>query len=75
MAQKVVEVHWLDAVHHSTDYELKDAKRLKPHPTTSVGYLLKRDEKSCIIAQSRDGESFSEVLVIPEGMIKSVKTI
>lgn len=72
---KVVEVHWDDAWHCQSDYTLKDAKRLKPHPTKSIGYLIKRDERVCIIAQSQDGESLSEVLVVPSGMVKSVKEL
>lgn len=72
---KKVEIHWDDAWHSQSDYTEVEARKLKPHPTKSLGYLLKESEKVCIIAQSKDGEAYSEILVIPSGMVKRVKEI
>ncbi len=74
MAQKV-EVYWDDAWHSQADFTEAEAKKLKPHPTHSLGYLLKQDERVCVIAQSSDNEAYSELLVIPSGMIRRVKKI
>lgn len=72
---KKVEVRWQDAWCSNEDYSLVDARKLKPHPTTSIGYLVKQDEKVCIIMQSKDKDSVSEPLVIPSGMVTRVKEL
>ena len=72
---KLVEVSWDDAWHSQSDYEMAEAKKLKPHPTKSVGYLIKNTSKVCIIAQSIDKESLSEILVIPAGMVTNVREV
>ena len=72
---KRVEVHWDDAWAGSHDYTLSEGRKLKPHPTKSVGLLVKHDDKVCVIAQSRDKDHVSEVLVIPSGMVTLVKEL
>lgn len=68
-------VYWDDAWASQEDYTVNEARKFKPHPTKSIGFLVKHGDGVCVLAQSKDKTGISEVLVIPEGMVTRVQEL
>ncbi len=65
--------------HDVTEYEEveyeKKLDELKPDKVELIGWMLKRDEKSTILAIGKSDESYEHVYVIPSGCILEVESI
>jgi hypothetical protein len=72
---KRVIVNWDDAWASQEDYTVDEARKFTPHPTKSIGFLVKHGDGVCVLAQSKDEAGISEVLVIPEGMVTRVQEL
>jgi hypothetical protein len=73
MAERIVEVVWLDAVHQ---FEQMVLSAVKPGIwITTVGYLLKRDKKFVTVAMERIGDEYRNVTTIPAALVKRVRRV
>lgn len=70
---KIVEVTWQDADHQFAEIRLAEAEL--GTPTTTVGYLLKRDKKSISIAMEIVEGGYRNVTTIPRSIVKRVREI
>jgi hypothetical protein len=70
---KIVEVEWVDAWIDSSDFTMKEAKKLKPIPRKTVGYLIAEND-DCIVLSTdyfpKEKNEVSACMVIPTGWIK-----
>ena len=60
--------------YEEVEYE-KEQEELKPDKVELIGWLLKRDEKSTILAIGKSDETYEHVYVIPSGCILNVEKI
>jgi hypothetical protein len=68
----LVEVKWEDAWTDFQDVDLKRAKKLKPIPRTTVGWLVTENDKCVILCTDyydKDKSVVNTPIVIPSGMI------
>lgn len=65
--------------HDVTEYEEVEYERgldqLKPDKVELIGWLLKKDEKTSILAIGKSDESYEHVYVIPSGCILEIEKI
>ena len=78
---KVVEVVWLDAGLESLQLSVGEAQGLTSMERRNVGYCIVNDEQKVILVfgfiedRDRHGEACDQTLVIPRGLIKSVREL
>ena len=69
---QVVEVIWFDAYIDTDDFTLKKARKLKPVPRTTVGYLIEENEDSIVLCTDtypKSKKTISTPMVIPNTWI------
>lgn len=71
---RYVQIKWLDACHLQDGRTKEEIKNLTAHPTTSMGMLVRSDD-IYVLAQSWDEDSYSELMIIPRGMVVEVKDL
>ena len=73
---KMVRVKWTDSVSYSTWMTFQEAKELKASRNMfSVGYLLKEDDDSIVVAANKGKWNVSHTTVIPKEAIIDMKEI
>jgi hypothetical protein len=80
---KIVEVHWLDAMADTSDYDTVDEiKKKKPYYCLrkTLGYFISQDDEyivlcSDITVQFQGKSGYSSLLAIPKGMIKKKRNL
>ena len=74
---KPISVVWVDAVTKDEWTDLDEAKELRGHVITTMGYLIYEDKEIIIVSASYDPESgqVCQTFVIPKGWIKSKRRI
>lgn len=76
MKDKVlVEVKWEDAWTDFQDIELSKAKKLKPIPRTTVGWLVTENHQCVVLCTDyydKDKSVINTPIVIPSGMITTM---
>lgn len=75
MKYKLVKIIWQDIV---ADVGWEDIKRSKKFPAdvcTSVGYLLKKTRRRCVLASTISEGQCNNRIVIPTGCIKRIELI
>ena len=68
----LVQIEWGDAWVDCADYELVKAKKLKPVPRTTVGWLIEENEECIVLCTDlfdKDKDYVNTVMIIPTGMI------
>lgn len=69
----LVEVLWYDAGDIASDwFDNDDIDKVSPFPSLSVGYLLRKDDKSVKIASLINNEHGANGIIIPLGMVKKI---
>lgn len=71
----LVEVKWEDAWTDFQDVDIKKAKKLKPIPRTTVGWLVTENDKCVILCTDyydKDKSVVNTPIVIPAGMITNM---
>lgn len=71
----LVEVKWDDAWTDFQDVEVSRAKKLKPIPRTTVGWLVENNSDCVVLCTDyydKDKSIINTPIVIPTGMIKSL---
>lgn len=71
----LVEVRWEDAWTDFQDVDIKKAKKLKPIPRTTVGWLVTENDKCVILCTDyydKDKSVVNTPIVIPAGMITNM---
>lgn len=73
----LVVIHWKDIVGDDNWQTRGEAKEVKPHGFISVGWLIRKDKESIVIAScySPDDDTVGSVTSIPMGAVLEVKTI
>lgn len=67
-------VQWLDAVCEIG--WIDEPLELSPAPCTSVGFIVRHDEKAVTLAQTKaDDEQSCNLICIPMGMVISIKEV
>ncbi len=72
---EIVKVEWLDAQSgFSSPLTIEELESEEPIITSSVGYLLKEDEKKIILGFMMFGDEgmFKHWQLIPKGMVKKI---
>ena len=80
---KIVEVTWLDAWSSSDDAPVEAIEGLKPITRRNVGYLLNEDKDGIILAagisekaavgeDAKRKDTFSDRILIPQGVIQGM---
>jgi hypothetical protein len=78
---QLVEVDWIDSCAHSGWRSFVDARDDSlPSSCRSIGYMLRRDAKVLVLAQSIDAtdegdERFADVLAIPAAVVRRVRRL
>lgn len=72
---KIVRVDWLDSYGFVDMWTFRDAAMPQPKKCTTVGYLVKKDENSTIVAQSVNDEEWGRIIVIPTVSIVKVTEV
>ena len=68
----IVEVRWDDAWIDTEDYDIEEAKLLKPIRRTTVGFLVAEREDALVLCTDKfekDDKCINAPMVIPKGMI------
>jgi hypothetical protein len=77
----LVIVWWGDAVVHTGQHSIAEAKTFGPRPRQTVGWLLSQDKEGVRIAMDYDppvpldGEGVGHVTVIPTGMMTKIEKV
>ena len=69
---QVVEVMWVDAFVDTDDFPIKKAKKLKPVPRTTVGYLVEENDDCVVLCTDtypKSKKMISTPMVIPNTWI------
>jgi hypothetical protein len=73
---KKVEVEWTDTCNHSGWRSKKDVCAYRVVRCFTLGYLVCKDDKALVVAQSLNQLSeFTEVMVIPLGCVRKIKKL
>lgn len=71
----IVEVVWLDAVADSTWTDIEAVKNHGVVEVSTVGYLLKKDERQVTLLMTKGDECVQGYFVIPAGCITEIKQL
>ena len=78
---KIVEVEWLDAGCERSSMTVEGVQHLTPMPRSNVGYLTSEQSDHIVVSfgwlsdREHNMEVYEDNLVIPIGMIMSIKTL
>ena len=77
MKTNVVQVAWVDSRQPSPAWQLIDDITGRVCRCVTVGFLISRDEKQIVVAQSLgdEGGQAAGVMTIPAACVTSIKTI
>lgn len=74
--RKIVEVEWFDAQTSFEPLYVDEIKKLKPHKSKSVGYLIHENKEQIIISFCDFGDNLLKYhQIIPKSIIKNITTI
>lgn len=72
----IVEVTWNDATSVGGWIDISELKQaINPLRCYSVGYFMTETDDAVVLAQSSGGPNVAEVLVIPKGMVISIRLL
>ena len=74
MTPPIVRVLWEDA--YSTNVWTVAEADVVPCMVLTVGYLLKRDKRHVVVAQSvGDNDMVADLIIIPSGMVRAIEIL
>ena len=73
MAERIVEVVWLDALHQ---FHQMSVEGIEPGMrVTTVGYVVKRDKDFLSLAMEKLDDQYRNIMTIPRVLVKRVRYV
>lgn len=75
MRMKIVEIEWEDSGSNENIWSSKVDYPYEPGTCTTIGYLIEKNKRAYVLAQSDSDEQYGNVFVIPINSVKDYKEI
>jgi hypothetical protein len=72
---KLVLVEWIDACHAPSGWQFGDSPQVDFEPVFSVGFLIEKQKKGILLAQTWFPEDCANIIAIPRGMITKITVL